>query len=96
MQELKGLHLYCGAGGMSFVGGRHDCQQHLDLMASPSQQQRPCNLVHIRSCWAVDHEEAMCRSFSANHSDAKVKTSAWHAATCPELRPPSCTRALRR
>lgn len=75
-QELKALHLYCGAGGMSFVGGRHEPGQFSNQQPRPDPTQPapksgPCP-VHISTCWAVDHAEAMCRSFEVNHPETEV------------------------
>ena len=74
MQELKALHLYCGAGGLSFAGGKHSPSQFCKQASSPDGKQQAANMgdVEIRSRWAVDIAEAMCHSYEVNHPEAKV------------------------
>lgn len=73
IQELKALHLYCGAGGMSFVGGHHNPSQPTQGN-SPDVNQPAADMgsVHIKTCWGVDKAEAMCNTFQVNHPDAQV------------------------
>lgn len=74
IQELKALHLYCGAGGMSFVGGHHIPNQLHTHGDSPNHDQQAADMgsVHISTCWGVDFAEAMCNTFEVNHPEATV------------------------
>lgn len=99
VQELKALHLYCGAGGMSFVGGQHDPGQFYNQAHPPDPNQGPwfgseaahSGGVHISTCWAVDIAEAMCNSFKANHPETEVPS----ALVTPTESPSKFPKAVR-